>query len=186
MNKTIAKVGYAPIKTTDPYTYDKIIYFKSTESGGRNVEAEPNGESKTIYADGLPVITCEENAGYNITVELLSIVDDIETAWLGNVKTSDGTIVEKGSNAERPRFALIVAKEKFNGAKRYEIDIYLNCIVSKRPTRTDKTSEGEFDPEFPSFEIAASPREDDKWVRITLQSDTLPASIVLPTISTDE
>ena len=183
MNKTLAKVGYAPITSTSekPYTYATPLYFKSNEAGGRNVSAEPNGETNTIYADGLPVIVAEENAGYNVSVELISIVDDIETAWLGNIKTTSGAIIEKNSTDERPRFALIVAKERFRGSTKYEIDIYLNCIVSKRPSRADKTSEGSFDPNFPTFEIAASPREDNKYVRVTLYADELPTTITLPT-----
>lgn len=183
MNKTIAKVGYAPITSNgeEPYTYGKVVYFKSTEAGGREVSAEPNGETTTIYADGLPVITAEENAGYNITVQLLSIIDDIEKSWLGNSKTTDGSILEKNTTAERPRFALIIANERYNATTKYEIDIYFNCIVSKRPSRANRTSEANFDPQFPEFEIAASPREDNKYVRMTLYSDTLPESIKVPT-----
>lgn len=183
MNKTIAKVGYALISSApeNPYTYATPVYFKSGEAGGRNVSAEPNGESNTIYADGLPVVVAEENAGYNISLELLSIIDDIETSLLGNIKTEDGSIIEKNSTDERPRFALIVAKERFRASTRYEIDIYLNCIISKRPSRADKTSEANFDPNFPTFEIAASPREDNKYVRVTLYADELPTTITLPT-----
>lgn len=182
MNKTLAKVGYALIASNaeTPYTYGTPIYFKSKEAGGRNVSAEPNGEPTTIYADGLPVIVAEENAGYNISVELISIIDDIETAWLGNTKAADGTIIEKNSSSEPPRFALIVAKERFNAETKYAIDIYLNCAVSKRPSRKDKTSEGKLDFEFPTFDIAAAPREDNKYVRITLYADELPTKITLP------
>ena len=189
INKTIAKVGYAPItlSTEDPiYTYNKIIYFKSNEAGGRNVSAEPNGEPTTIYADGLPVVVAEENAGYNISVELIALVDDIETDWLGNTKLSDGSILEKNSTSERPRFALVVAKERFNASTKYEIDIYFNAIVSKRPPRNAKTSEGNFDPDFPTFEIAASPREDNKFVRCTVYADELPTDVTLPDIPTDD
>ncbi len=183
MNKTIAKVGYALINATaeEPYKYDPITYFKSGEAGGRNVSASPNGETNTIYADGLPVIVAEENAGYEISVELIAIIDDIEENWLGNIKTADGTIIEKNTTSERPRFALVVAKERFKASTKYEIDVYLNCIVSKRPNREDKTSEANFDPNFPTFDIAASPREDNKYVRITLYADTLPSEIELPT-----
>lgn len=184
MNKTLAKVGYAPMETTTDgkIDYKDIIWFKSSESGGREVTAEPNGETATIYADGLPVIIAEENSGYNVKVALLAIIDDIEENWLGNEKTDDGGVLERNKTAERPRFALVVGKERFKGQTTYEIDTYFNCMISKRPSRSDKTSEGKFDPQFPEFEIAASPREDNKFVRHTTYANTLPTKIVLPTI----
>ena len=68
-----------------------------------------------------------------------------------------------------------------NISKNNVFTIYLNCIISKRPSRADKTSEANFDPNFPTFEIAASPREDNKYVRVTLYADELPTTITLPT-----
>lgn len=181
MNKTIAKVGYAPLTEEDgQYTYKNIIWFPSTEAGGREISAEPEGESTTIYADGLPVITAENNAGYNINLQLISIIDDIETDLLGNIKTVDGSIVEKSDTEERPRFALVVAKERFRGNTTYEIDTYYNCIISERPSRNDKTSEGNFDPNFPEFKIKSAPRVDNKVVRQTQYLSTLPTKIAEP------
>ena len=80
MNKTIAKVGYAMLTETTEgkITYDKVKWFKSDKAGGRTVGAEPSGESTTVYADGLPVIVANNNAGYNISLELIAIVDDLE------------------------------------------------------------------------------------------------------------
>lgn len=187
MIKTIAKVGYAMITSADEadYTYDTPTYFKSSEAGGRSVSAEPEGETTKIYADGLAVIEAEENAGYKISLELISIIDDIETKWLGNKKAEDGSIIEMNSGEEKPRFALVVAKEQFKGEKKYQIDIYLDCSVSKRPTRSDKTSEGKFDPNFPTYEISAVPRETDKYVRLTMYADELPQSIVVPDLTSE-
>lgn len=184
MNKTIAKVGYAPLTEEDgQYTYKDITWFNSSEAGGREISAEPEGETATIYADGLPVITAEENAGYNITLQLLSIIDKIETDWMGNIKTTDGGIVETSSAEERPRFALVVAKERFKANTKFEIDTYYNCIVSERPSRSDKTSEGNFDPDFPEFAISSTPRVDNKVIRYTQYSNELPTKITEPELT---
>lgn len=184
MNKTIAKIGYALITkdSADKITYGNVVWFDSTKSGGREITADPNGEPTTIYADGLPVVTAEDNAGYNIKLQLLSIVDDIETDWFGNIKTADGSIIEKNDTAERPRFALLAAKERFASDTVYEIDTYLNCIASKRSSRSDKTSEGKLDPQFPEIEIAATPRLEDKYIRVTSYADSLPTTVTVPTV----
>lgn len=186
MEKTLAKVGYAPItENTESINYSDIIWFKSSEAGGREITAEPNGETNIIYADGLPVVTAEDNAGYNLKVILLSIIDDIEKDWFGNTNTTEGGILEKSDTKERPRFALIVAKEQFNAKKKYAIDTYFYCIASARASRSSKTSEGKFDPQFPEFSIAATPRPDNGFIRYTNYADTLPEAVTIPEISKD-
>lgn len=186
MNKTIAKIGYAMLNETSAgITYEKIKWLASNKAGGREISAEPNGEVNIIYADGLPVVIAEENTGYNINLTLLAIIDDTEKDWYGHKEMNDGSILEKNSSEERPRFALVAAKERFNGNTEYEIDTYFNCICSSRPSRSDKTSEGNFDPEFPQYSIAATPRTDNKYVRLTQYLNELPTEISLPTGDND-
>lgn len=48
--------------------------------------------------------------------------------------------------------------------------------------RNDKTSEGNFDPQFPTFTITSKPRPDNDFVRYTSYEDTLPESVVTPTV----
>lgn len=183
MEKTIAKVGYAPItETEDSITYANIKYFRSSEAGGREVSAEPNGDVATIYADGLPVIVADDNAGYNITLTLLSIVDDIDKDWYGNTVTKDG-VLEVSNSDPRPRFALVIAKKRFNAPTKYAVDIYFYCSAKERVTRADKTSEGSFDPNFPAYAILSAPRPDNNYVRYTLYTDTLPETVVIPSKS---
>ena len=185
MIKTLAKVGYAPIKTAEdaPYTYDDIIYFKSKEAGGREVSSEPKGETTPIYADGVVVYTADENAGYDHKVQLIDIIDKIDTDWLGNLKTTEGGILEVNSGEEKPHFALIVAKERFNGDTKYEVDIFFDTQVSKRPARNSKTSEGKFDPQFIDYELTSVPRTDNHFVRYTLYTDELPKTVTVPTVT---
>lgn len=183
MNKTIRKVGYAALKesSTGEITYDKPVWFKSDEAGGRSIGAEPIGDSNTIYADGLPIIVASANGGYTISLELISAVDNIEKDWFGNDEATKGGIIEKGGIKVMPRFALLAAKETYKGDKLYEIDTYFDCTAA-RASRNDKTSEGSFDPQFPTFTITSKPRPDNDFVRYTSYADTLPESVVIPTV----
>lgn len=183
MNKTIRKVGYAVLTegSTGEITYGTPIWFKSDEAGGRSIGAEPIGDSNTIYADGLPIIVASANGGYTISLELISAVDDIEKDWFGNDEATEGGIIEKGGIKVMPRFALLAAKETYKGDKLYEIDTYFDCVAA-RASRNDKTSEGNFDPQFPTFTVTAKPRPDNDFVRYTSYADTLPDSVVVPTV----
>ena len=121
------------------------------------------------------------NGGYTISLELISAVDDIEKDWFGNDEATEGGIVEKGGIKVMPRFALLAAKETYKGDKLYEIDTYFDCTAA-RASRNDKTSEGNFDPQFPTFTITSKPRPDNDFVRYTSYADTLPESVVVPTV----
>lgn len=186
MNKTIRKVGYAVLteSTTGEITYGKPVWFKSDKAGGRSIGAEPIGDSNTIYADGLPIIVASANGGYTISLELISAVDDIEKDWFGNAEATEGGIIEKGGIKVMPRFALLAAKETYKGDKLYEIDTYFDCVAA-RASRNDKTSEGNFDPQFPTFTVTAKPRPDNDFVRYTSYADTLPESVVVPTVKSN-
>lgn len=183
MNKTIRKVGYAVLTegSTGEITYGNPVWFKSDEAGGRSIGAEPIGDSNTIYADGLPIIVASANSGYTISLELISAVDNIEKDWFGNDEATESGIIEKGGIKMMPRFALLVAKETYKGDKLYEIDTYFDCVAA-RASRNDKTSEGNFDPQFPTFTITSKPRPDNDFVRYTSYADTLPESVVTPTV----
>lgn len=182
MIKTIAKVGYAPLKedVEGNITYDKIIWFKSKEAGGREFAAEPNGEVASIEADGQFIYNAEDNQGYNIKLTLIDIIDNIDKDWLGNIVTDEG-VFEYSDNTEKPRFALIVANETLAGKTKYSVDTYYNCMVSSRPTRNSKTSAGTIDPTFPEYSISSYPLPDSKLVRSTKLLDTLPTDVDAPT-----
>lgn len=182
METTIAKVGYAMItENADSINYDDIVYFKTDKAGGREVSAEPVGEGIKIWADGLPAVQGIGNSGYDIKLILLAILDDIQTAWFGKTKTANGSIVEKAEFKEAPKFALIVAKELFDGSTKYAIDTYYYCAVSNNTSKKSKTSEGKFDPEFPEISISASPRPDNKLIVVTDYANALPTKVTVPT-----
>lgn len=165
IKKTIANVGYAPAQInqeTGGITYSDVIWFVHNEAGGREYSASPNGETTSIYADGIEVYSAEENHGYDIDLTLLRVTDDVDAAWLGWV-VEDGAVYEYASNEELPHFALVIIEDTTDGIG--ETNVWYDCHCYERPEMAGKTTEGAgFDPEFPTYKIAARPRMSDRIV----------------------
>lgn len=168
LKKSIAKVGYALITENEDGTYKYGVpkWLKSDEAGGREYSAEPNGENAEIYADGIVVYSAEENNGYDITLTLLAVIDDVEKDWDNVSAIESGGVLEVSKAKGKPKFALFIVEDTTN--EKGQTTIFFNCCISKRPTISGKTSEGSFEAQFPEWSIAARPRPSDKWVRATL------------------
>lgn len=186
LKKGIAKIGYAMITESaedGSYVYDDVKWLKSDEAGGREYTAEPNGETTEIYADSTSVYSAEENNGYDLTVILLAVIDNIEKDWLNNSEIEEGGVLEIANPKAKPKFAFITIDNTTNGNG--ETTIYFNCSVSKRPKIAGKTTEGSFEAQFPEYSIAARPRPTDKWVRATLPQSEQFTTIPEITIKSD-
>ena len=183
MLRTLSRVGYAPItaRSASGYTYDEIVWFESDEAGGRNIESTPQGETYNIEADGLRLWGGETNTGYQHSIELLDIIDDIRKDWLGMEETTTG-FLERVSNKEMPHFALVVASENFNSDKKYTLWTFYDSYVSARLTRNSKTQAQTFDPDFPTYTVDSVPRMSDTFVYSEKLVDTLPTTITEPTL----
>lgn len=166
LKRTISRVGYAPMNydsETENYSYGTVVWFPHNEAGGREYSAEANGESVEVYADGVSIYTAADNNGYDISLTLVRVTDDIDVDWLGNVIDDDGNVVEIANNAETPKFALFIIEETTDGIGLTHV--YYNCSVSSRPNNSGATSEGSgFDPQFLELSIAARPLPDSKAV----------------------
>lgn len=173
--KSIARVGYAlwdESQTTPGYGAVKV--FESDEAGGRNFTATPRGEVTEVSADGKVVIAVDNNDGYDIELELLDIIDDIEADWLGvSVNSTTGAIAEFATGKTMPKLCLILLEDTLEGSK---CTYYPMCQVSKRPDKNSKTSEGSFDPQFPTISLAARPNA-DKLVRYQTAETAIPAAV---------
>ncbi len=186
MKKSIAKIGYFPITAPtligNKPTYGTIVKLESEKSGGREYSAEPNGETTPVYADGKAVLSIETNNGYDIKLTLLDLIDDVASAWLGNtVDSTNHTIAEYADNPEKPYFGLVIAEKTVDGIGK--ITYYYNCQVTKRPTKSGKTSEDKFEAQFAEFEIAARPREYDSLVCYETVGNTIPEAVVEPNVT---
>lgn len=83
----LVAVGYAPIlsETKEKTTYGNPIYFAAAEAGGREYSISPVGEVKKVSANSQQVYACEQNGGYDITLTLLAVIDDIEKTGLAKL-----------------------------------------------------------------------------------------------------
>lgn len=162
LRRTIRRVGFAPMlrgaseSSTSARSFGSVVWFEHNEAGGREYTATANGEMTNIYADGYNVYTSDENHGYDIQLQLLSVIDDIDVMWLGNYVDDGGVVSEYANNVERPRFALIIIEDTADG--KGCTHIWYNCIVAQRPNIAGKTSDTSgFDQQFFDVQIKADP-----------------------------
>lgn len=186
--RTIKNVGYALITAVDNNTgkptYGSVKWLIHNEAGGREYSAEPKGEVSSIYADGIEVYGEEENCGYDITLTLLSWIDDIDDEWLNRViDETNGTFSEEyADTGAYPHFALIIIEDTTDGVG--QTTIWYDCHVTKRPTESGKTSEGgALDPMFPEYAISAIPREDCAAVQRRIKGKTKLSTVVEPSLA---
>lgn len=180
MKTGIAKVGYA-METKDEngkVTYGPVRKLESNLSGGREFTAAPQGEATDIYADGGIQKAVSTNAGYEITLTLLDIIDDVHKDWLDNkVDAVTGGVAEYAGSKQLPTFCLVLAEETDDGTGR--VTFYYSTNVTKRPEKTSKTSEGKFEAQFPKFTLKAKPRE-DKLICYEMKASAIPDQVVFP------
>lgn len=184
MIQSIAQVGYAALLDEAKNTYGEIKVLEHEEAGGRNFSATPRGEVSEIYADGRVVIAMDNNDGYDIELELLDIIDNIEEDWVGiSVNATAKTKAEFADGKTMPKFALLLLEDEVGGTSK--MTIYPYCQLSKRPNKNSKTSEGTFDPQFPTVSIAARPNK-NKLVRFETDDDKFPTEMPQLPTSADE
>lgn len=164
----LVAVGYAPIlsETKERTEYGAPIYFAAAEAGGREYSISPVGEVKKVSANSQQVYACEQNGGYDVTITLLAIIDDIEEKWFGKTIAKNG-VLEVNDNVELPKFALILSDQSTDNIGKTEI-LY-RCNVSARPSLNGATEEdGTFEFQFPEYSISATPRINDNYVKFTI------------------
>lgn len=185
--RSIKNVGYAMITSVDNNTgkptYGNVNWFVHNEAGGREYTEDPKGEVSSIWADGQEVYGEEENCGYDLTLTLLSAIDDIDEDWLNRVVASDGSYSEEyADTGEYPHFALLIIEDTTDGVG--QTKVWYDCHVTKRPSESGKTSEGgALDPMFPEYAISAIPREDCGCVRRKIKAKTKITTVPEPSLA---
>lgn len=166
MKQSIRNVGYIPItETGKAVSYGDIIYFATAEAGGREYSSNPKGDIQKEYANGELAFSVDNNAGYDIDLTLLDLIDDVEKNWYGKelVTGNYNGVAEYADSKELPKFALIIHEDTTDGAGK--ISFYPYCQVSSRTSKSGKTKEeGAFDFAFAQHKIIASPRPTDQLV----------------------
>ena len=183
MKKSIARVGHftiTPGAAGAAETYGDIEWLESEKAGGREYTAEPKGETTSIWADGKEVIAVDENAGYDIKLVLLALIDDMAVDWYGRKKDTAGGIAEYANVGEYPRRGLVPAEDTVDGGG--TLTFFYNCQATKRPTKAGKTAEGKLEGQYAEMQIAARPRAKDALVCYEVAKSTaeLPTEVIEP------
>lgn len=191
MKTGIVKIGYAPITFGNgTVTFGSPVYFADAEAGAREYECESKGDLHTVWANSALVYAGNANSGYNISLTLIDIIDDIAKSWYGDVAATMGStagVAEEGKAVTRPHFALILSEETTDGTGK--TTVYYNCCAGKKPTMNGKTKEdGDWDDQFVEYSIVSAPLENPsdnkKWVKIELPGASELAAVSFPTITT--
>lgn len=175
MKTGIVRCGYAPLTiTSNSVTFGTPVYFADVEAGTREYSAEAKGDIHEVWANSVLVYQGAKNAGYDITLTLIDLIDDIAKSWYGDVEASMGNkngIAEQGKAVQRPRFALIISEETTDDAGK--TTVFFNCCAGKKPSMKGKTLEnGDWDDQFPEYSITSASLKDPEtgisWVKMEL------------------
>ncbi len=183
MKHTIRNIGFAEItESNGSITYGTPTYFATVEAGGREYTSTPKGDFQHVYANGELAYSCDNNAGYDISLTLLDLIDQISQKWYGQTLV-DGMyegVAEYGDAPVPPKFALLIHEDTTDGNGK--ITFFPYCQISSRQTDSGKTKEeGAFDFAFSQHSILASPRPSDQLVRFTLKGTEQLSTVPEPT-----
>lgn len=191
MKTGIVRCGYAPLTISGAGvpTYGTPVYFADAEAGTREYSAEPKGDIHTVWANSALVYQGSKNSGYDISLTLIDIIDDIAKTWYGDVNASMGShsgVAEEGKAKERPHFALIISEETTD--EEGVTHVFFNCCAGKKPSINGKTTEdGDWDDQFPEYSITSSavkdPETEKSWIKIDIPGTEELTQIALPTLS---
>ena len=113
--------------------------------GAVSLSLDAEGESTPFYADGIVYFRSTTNNGYSGDLEMALIPDWFRTEILQELLDKKGVLVEKSTNREAVKFALL-----------FEFDGDVNCI----PSIESETKEDTIEPGTEKLTIAADPRAD--------------------------
>ena len=149
--------------------------------GAVSLSLDAEGESTPFYADGIVYFRSTTNNGYSGDLEMALIPDWFRTEILQEILDKKGVLVEKSTNKEAVKFALLFEvldkkgvlverstnKEAVKFALLFEFDGDVNCIrhvmyncTSSRPSIESETKEDTIEPGTEKLTIAADPRAD--------------------------
>lgn len=136
--------------TTFTYDTPKAI------PGAVSISLDAEGESSPFYADGIVYFRSVTNNGYSGDLEMALVPEWFRTEILQEELDTNGVLIEKSTNAESVKFALL-----------FEFDGDINCIrhvlyncTSSRPSIESETKEDTIEPGTEKLSITADPRAD--------------------------
>ena len=131
-------------------TYDTPVAIP----GARNLTTDPQGESTNWYADNIPYVTFNSNAGYTGTLEMAYFPDTVLAQMLGWTIDANGAIVED-ADAIGKSFALLY---EVKGDAKNRRNAFYN-VSAARPSSNAQTQEASIDPQTESLTITMIPKK---------------------------
>ncbi|OLR55046.1 phage tail protein [Hornefia porci] len=124
--------------------------------GAVSISLDAEGESSPFYADGIVYFRSVTNNGYSGDLEIALIPEWFRTEILQEELDSKGVLIEKSTNAESTKFALLF---EFDGDVNCIRHVLYNCS-SSRPSIESETKEDTIEPGTEKLSITADPRAD--------------------------
>ena len=124
--------------------------------GAVSISLDAEGESSPFYADGIVYFRSVTNNGYSGDLEMALIPEWFRTEILQEELDSKGVLVEKSTNLESVKFALLF---EFDGDVNCIRHVLYNC-TSSRPSIESETKEDAIEPGTEKLSITADPRAD--------------------------
>ena len=135
--------------------------------GAAELTLEPQGDSGSYKADNINFYTTESNDGYEGTLKLALLTQELLTRVLGETIDAQSKVISEIASSEKKNFALMF---RFEGDKKETLHVLYYCYAS-RPTVASKTKSGS-DINEVELKFKASPRPLDKIVRRRTTEDT--------------
>lgn len=136
--------------TTFTYDAPKAI------PGAVSISLDAEGESSPFYADGIVYFRSVTNNGYSGDLEMALIPEWFRTEILQEELDKKGVLIEKSTNRESVKFALLF---EFDGDVNCIRHVLYNCTTS-RPSIESETKEDTIEPGTEKLSITADPRSD--------------------------
>lgn len=124
--------------------------------GAVSIALDAEGESSPFYADGIVYFRSVTNNGYSGDLEIALIPEWFRTEILQEELDSKGVLIEKSTNAESTKFALLF---EFDGDVNAIRHVMYKCTAS-RPSIESETKEDTIEPGTEKLTITADPRAD--------------------------
>lgn len=121
--------------------------------GAVNISVDPNVASSDFYADNVTYFRTFANNGYNCTLEMARISEQMLSDVWGITADTTGVIREKSGTQPKP-FALMF---QVKGDQDEELYLFYRCLPSSKPTEGSQTTEETAEPVTQSFDFSALP-----------------------------
>lgn len=126
--------------------------------GAVNLDLSPNGETNRFYADDITYYLSTGNQGYEGSLEMAKIPDDMLKDVWGYTQGTTSKVLTENASAEPKNFALLY---QISGDADDEYYV-LYCCSAGRPEAGSQTLEDSKTPNTQSFELSAVPMSDGK------------------------